>query len=229
MPAFAEKGELRPKDLAKLQALLDRIPAVPPTAPAPSDAAAAASPDEATTAIPPPPPPPKIIHTKLFGKDADGSNSPFGIWIESRVKEKIGKDGTNAKLFLDTLRNNIPTMMLCCIPLFALVLKVLYFRQRRYYVEHLVYALHIHTFVYVAAVVITLLGMGAERSFPALQPVISSILSFVAFAMVFVSIRRVYRQGWFVSTFKFVLGGIAYFVVLVLAVSITALITLMMP
>jgi hypothetical protein len=145
------------------------------------------------------------------------------------VKEKLGKDGVNAKLFLDTLRNNIPSMMLCCIPLFAFVLKVLYFRQRRYYVEHLVYALHIHTFVYLAAVVITLLGMAVERAAPALQPVVASILSFVAFGMVFVSIRRVYRQGWFISTFKFVLGGIAYFVVLVLAVTVTALITLIMP
>ena len=231
MPFFAEKGELRPKDLAKLQALLDRIPDVPaPPAPPPADGAAAASPDEATqTSSPPPPPSPPVIHTKLFGNEANSSESPFGRWIESRFKEKIGKDGVNAKLFLDTLRNNIPSMMLCCIPLFAFVLKVLYLRQRRYYVEHLVYALHIHTFVYVAAVVITLLGMAVERSVPVLQPVIATILSFVAFGMVFASIRRVYRQGWFISTLKFVLGGIAYFVVLVTAVGITALITLMMP
>ncbi|MFN2475401.1 MAG: DUF3667 domain-containing protein [Chthoniobacterales bacterium] len=231
MPGFAEKSELRPKDLARLQALLDRVPAVPTPAPPPADPADGGSPPELTenSTAPPQPPPQPVIHTKLFGNETDGSDSPFGRWIEARVKEKIGTDGVNAKLFLDTLRNNIPTMMLCCIPLFAFVLKVLYVRQRRYYVDHLVYALHIHTFVYVAAVVITLLGMAVERSLPVLQPIIASILSFVAFGMVFVSIRRVYRQGWFVSTFKFVVGGIAYFVVLVLAVTVTALITLMMP
>ena len=38
-------------------------------------------------------------------------------------------------------------MMLCCIPLFAFVLKVLYIRRRLFYIDHLIYALHIHTFL----------------------------------------------------------------------------------
>ena len=86
---------------------------------------------------------------------------PFERWLETRIKDKIGEDGTKSKLFLETLRSNIPTMMLFCVPLFAFVLKLLYFRQRRFYVEHLVYALHIHTFAYVGVVVIVLLAMAA--------------------------------------------------------------------
>src|SRR4051812_13494465 len=34
--------------------------------------------------------------------------SPFGLWLEKQVKEKIGEDGARAKLFLETLRSNIP-------------------------------------------------------------------------------------------------------------------------
>jgi len=120
-------------------------------------------------------------------------------------------------------------MMLCCIPLFAFVLKVLYFRQRRFYVEHLVYALHIHTFAYVAVVLITLLGMAADRWFPTLETLLVFALSFAVVALVFVSIRRVYQQSWFVTTFKFALGGIAYLAVLVLALGATAFITLLLP
>ena len=120
-------------------------------------------------------------------------------------------------------------MMLFCVPLFAFVLKLLYIRQRRYYVEHLVYALHIHTFAYVAVVVITLIGLAVQRVLPSVQPLLVFILSCVVVAQVFLSIRRVYRQGWFMTTFKFLLGGAIYFAVMVLAVAATAFITLLLP
>ena len=150
-------------------------------------------------------------------------------WLEARIKDKIGEDGTKGELFLETLRSHIPTMMLFCVPLFAFVLKLLYIRQRRYYVEHLVYALHIHTFAYLAVVVITLIGMGTQRVLPSLQVLLVVVLSIVAVAQVFLSIRRVYRQGWLMSAFKFLLGGFVYFFVLMIGIGITALITLAMP
>ena len=162
------------------------------------------------------------------GKDGDPKNE-FEKWLESRIKTKLGEDGTNVQLFIDTLRSNLPTMMLCCIPLFALVLKVLYFFQRRYYIEHLVYALHIHTFAYVAVVVIGLIGMGLQRWLPAVQLFFVLVLSFATAVLIFLSVRHVYRQGWFMTTVKFVLGGIAYFFVVVFAVMLTALVTLALP
>jgi len=43
------------------------------------------------------------------------------------------------------------------------------------------------------------------------------------------SIRRVYRQGWFISVFKFLFGGFVYFVVLAVALAATFFVTLMLP
>jgi hypothetical protein len=119
--------------------------------------------------------------------------------------------------------------MLCCVPLFALVLKVLYFAKRRYYVEHLVYALHIHTFAYVGVTLISLLGMGIARFSETARVLTVVFLSLVIFVQVFLSIRRVYGQGWFFTTFKFLVGGLAYFVILVCAVGVTAFVTLLLP
>ena len=120
-------------------------------------------------------------------------------------------------------------MMLCCIPLFAFVLKMLYFRQRRFYVEHLVYALHIHTFAYLGVVVIVLLSMAADQWSPVLRGLTIGVLCVAFFVQVFLSIRRVYRQGWFFTAFKFLLGGFAYLMILVLAVGATAFVTLLLP
>jgi hypothetical protein len=153
----------------------------------------------------------------------------LGAWLKKQVKDKIGEDGSKAKLFAETLRSNIPAMMLCCIPLFAFVLKVLYVRQRRFYVEHLVYALHIHTFLYVAVIITALAVMGANRTVPALAGWITALMTIAILVQIFLSIRRVYKQSWFLTLVKFVFGGIVYFFILVVAVGATALVTLMLP
>src|SRR5437763_9771186 len=61
----------------------------------------------------------------------------FEKWLEQRAKEKMGEHGSKMALFITTLFSNLPYMMLCCIPLFALVLKVLYVRKRVFYIDHL--------------------------------------------------------------------------------------------
>lgn len=218
------RKSLEPKERGKMAAAIARIPEPP-------DPAVEIKPGD-------PPPAPAISATPKPRRDGpihftmgaeDGQKSPFEAWMERQIKEKIGEDGSKGKLFLDTLRSNIPVMMLCCIPLFAFVLKILYIRKRRFYVEHLVYALHIHTFFYVAVTITALAAMGANQSVPALSGWIIGLMSCAVFVQVFLSIRRVYGQGWFFTTFKFLLGGIAYLVILVIAVGATAFVTLLLP
>ena len=142
----------------------------------------------------------------------------------------MGEHGSKMALFIATLFRNLPYMMLCCIPLFALVLKVLYLRKRVFYIDHLIYALHIHSFAYLAIIFIVLITIGLNR-------VISGTLAgwiiaalWVSFAtQIFLSIRRVYRQGWFFTVFKFFLGGFAYLIVLGAALAITFFITIALP
>jgi hypothetical protein len=121
-------------------------------------------------------------------------------------------------------------MMLFCIPLFAFILKILYLRQKRFYIEHLVYALNIHAFFYLAAILVVLISMGLHQVVPgALQVLLTLLLSFLVCLQIFVSIRRVYRQGWFMSLFKFGFGGFIYLFVIVLGVAATAFVTLALP
>jgi hypothetical protein len=151
-------------------------------------------------------------------------------WLEKRAREKFGEHGTNIQLFLVTLMSNLPYMMLACIPLFACVLKLLYVRRRIFYIDHLIYALHIHTFAYVGIILIVLATIGLNRAVPGpIAGWIIALLWFVFLVEVFLSIRRVYRQGWFISTFKFLFGGFVYLIVLVAAVATTFFVTLIMP
>src|SRR5882724_5300904 len=149
-------------------------------------------------------------------------STPFETWIEAQAKEKIGEHGSKAQLFLMTVISNLPYMMLCCIPLFAFVLKILYIRRGVFYIDHLIYALHIHTFAYVGIILIGLITMGLNRTAPG--PVDGSIIGLLWFAFavqIFLSFRRVYRQGWFFSIFKFFVGGFVYLFVLCIALAAT--------
>jgi hypothetical protein len=181
-------------------------------------------------------PPPSVTSpspTGDFGPLVQFDKPPsdrFEKWLEQRAKEKMGEHGSKMALFIATLFSNLPYMMLCCIPLFALVLKVLYVRKRIFYIDHLVYALHIHSFAYLAIMLIVLITLGLNRSIPgAFAGWIIAALWITFAAQIFLSIRRVYRQGWFFTVFKFFAGGFAYLIVLAIALATTFFITIALP
>jgi len=226
-----DKENLSPEMKARVQRALDAKPltqAEAQTSPSPE---AAATPQSAATASPPPAmsPTPSGDFGPLVQFDKPPSD-PFEKWLEQRAKEKMGEHGSKMALFIATLFRNLPYMMLCCIPLFAFVLKVLYVRKRIFYIDHLVYALHIHSFAYLAIMLIVLITIGLSRSIPGVfAGWIIAVLWITFAAQVFLSIRRVYRQGWFFTVLKFFLGGIAYLFVLAIALAATFFITIASP
>jgi hypothetical protein len=238
-----EPGKLSPKDRAELEADLKKAD-LPPAAREELEALLReSSPSPASspqTTAPSPSPAPKTDKQKQeFGKvgerpfvvfDQAKSTTPFERWIEARAKEKMGEHGTKMGLFISTLFSNLPYMMLCCIPLFALVLKILYLRRHIFYIDHLIYALHIHTFAYTGIMLIVLATIGLNRVVPG--PIAGWIIALLWMAFVvqiLLSIRRVYRQGWFISIFKFLFGGFVYLIVLVLALAATFFVTVALP
>ena len=184
------------------------------------------------SAVPPPgipqaSPRPQDIFAEL---DQQKNRSPLSKWIEQRAKEKIGPTGDRGDLFLKALLQNLGPMVLCCIPLFALVLKILYVFKRRFYIEHLVFALHTHAFVFLSTVTIIGVGFLLHWKAPApFTPLVCVLLSFAVLIQLLRAIRKVYRQNWFATLFKFALGSLIYAVLLSIAFGVTAFVTLLLP
>jgi hypothetical protein len=231
--AELNKDNLTPEQRQKVQKALDYLTKAKSSATTPT-------PEETQS----PTPPPNASPTAESGQQTYGpvgdrpfvvfddakSTTPFERWIEGRAKEKMGEKGTKMGLFISTLFSNLPYMMLCCIPLFALVLKVLYIRRRLFYIDHLIYALHIHTFFYACIMLIVLATIGLNRFAPgAIAGWLITLLWIAFVTQIFLSIRYVYRQGWFFSIFKFLFGGFAYLMVLLAALAITFFATLVLP
>ncbi len=165
----------------------------------------------------------------MFGLDQNRTPTTFEAWLQQRIEEKIGKNGSKGKFFLRSLMENLPYMMLACVPLFAFVLKILYFFRRTLYIDHLIYSLHIHSFAYLTALAITGVEIGLNQVAPRVTPFALFLLIATAVVQVFLSIRRVYRQGWIMTVFKFFLGAVAYSIVILLALGTTTFITIALP
>ena len=242
LEADLKNTDLPPEAREKIESFLRESspsPAQSPLTNAASPAPAAVSPSPEITATPPRDEPESNEQKKEYGKinerpfvvfDEGKSTTPFEHWIEARAKEKMGEKGTKMGLFIATLFSNLPYMMLCCIPLFAFVLKLLYVRRRIFYIDHLIYALHIHSFFYAAVMLIVLATIGLTRfASGAIAGWLITLLWIAFVTQIFLSIRFVYRQGWFWSIFKFLFGGFVYLIVLVFALAITFFATLVSP
>lgn len=135
-----------------------------------------------------------------FG-DQDESNNRFIQYLVKRARylQSMGKEG--GAILIRELINQIPKVMFILLPLFALYLKLLYIRRKILYVEHLIFSLHFHTFVFLALIMTIF--------FPKwfiIWPLILLIL-----IQLFRAMRRVYQQSIFKTLFKMGLLLVIYF------------------
>lgn len=111
----------------------------------------------------------------------------------------------------------LPQSMLVMIPLFALLLKVFYVFRRRLYMEHVIVALHSHAFLFLALLLVLMVGMLSTWLRP-LAPWMGYPLGVVRFALIvwmfaylLVMQKRIYRQGWGMTLLKYWCVGWCYF------------------
>jgi len=125
----------------------------------------------------------------------------------SELCKKTAKDRGDA--LLEALVHNIPRAMFLFLPLLALVMKLLYWRPKRFYVEHLLFLVHNHAFVFLALAIMGLLSR---------IPVVGAHLNLLEFAMwlymiwyIFRAMRVYYTQSRFLTFGKYLTLGLAYF------------------
>jgi hypothetical protein len=105
------------------------------------------------------------------------------------------------------------------VPFFAFLLSLAYIRRRFYYIDHLVFSLHFHTFVFVLMILLVIKGALLPDLLPGAA--LGWILFVLLSAYLLVAMKRVYGQGWGRTTLKFVLVGWVYFIVMALALTFT--------
>jgi hypothetical protein len=160
--------------------------------------------------VPSPPAPPAARDNGMDINIAFKDTAAVPGWLKplnrrlTRTGERLKSmpPGEALRTLIVAMEENAPKGVFLMMPLFAFFLKVLYFRQKRYYVEHFVFALHVHSLTFLLSTV------GMLFPFPALL----MTLTVWQLAYVFLAMKRVYGQG-IVRTFtKYLALGFAYVV-----------------
>jgi hypothetical protein len=116
------------------------------------------------------------------------------------------------------LADDLPRLMFVLLPVFALLLKIVFFE--RLYFDHLIFSLHLHSAAYVVLAVMLPLESLADRH---LALLVTQMFALAALAAYFViALRQVYRPTWLAVSWKSVAIVFAYMMVVSIAIENTS-------
>jgi hypothetical protein len=142
---------------------------------------------------------------------SDSANDDLNDLIE-RTVHNIDKVEEDPQRLLSGFLDVMPQTMFVLLPLFALLLKFSYLFKRRLYVEHLIVALHSHSFLFLSFLL--LLGFGQLGGWlPFLEATTNAISIAIGVWMpiyLFLMQKRVYAQGWIMTGLKYTFIGWVY-------------------
>lgn len=126
------------------------------------------------------------------------------------LDRRIERDPVARDRFFAQTRQNLSRAMFLLLPVFAFIVYFLYLGSGRYYVQHLIFSLHFHTFTFLAFGSVFLIDWLLPEAAEAwLQvPVLCMIPVYLLLAM-----RRVYHEHWGLTLIKFVGLSVVYFLV----------------
>jgi hypothetical protein len=119
------------------------------------------------------------------------------------------------RTLLAAFEENAPVGVFVMMPLFAMILKMLYARRKRFYVEHFVFALHTHAFAFLVGTAVLLVNNDA----------VEAAIFVWCMIYLFLALKTVYGQGIVRTFLKFVALGVSYTFLLIFGVSATVLMT----
>lgn len=160
------------------------------------------------------------------GDAADTWLERQGLALASNVPALI----RNPAVLLNNLTGMLPQTMFILLPVLAFVATLAYWRSRRHYIEHLVFMMHTHAFVFLAVLVI-LLASQVNRQFQG--PLVSAsiewmkaVLGIWVMAYVLFAMKKFYRQDWFATTVKYLSLTAVYGALLIVSTSVVAVLAI---
>jgi len=175
----------------------------------------------------------KPVHVATIKVGPEGRlHLPYAPEMEKRLQQKLepfkqppdqGQQpgnlaGDGRTVAMERLRTEfltrLPKALFLLLPVFALLLRALWWRQP--YVEHLVFALHAHTVLFLG------LGVGLTGWWP--LEAVGLVAPVVWFLL---AVHRFYRSGWVETVLKSVLLGLVYWFLLVGTLLLTSVVSLL--
>lgn len=119
---------------------------------------------------------------------------------------------------IDVVFTNFKYVTFFLLPIYALIFMLLQYRRRLFYVDHLVYTMHLQCFVYCAFTVMWMIPLLVPQTFEFIRS--ASLLAVLTYLVV--SFRYLYRQSWGKTIFKSFVATFALFFITMIVIILTA-------
>tara|TARA_R110002049_G_scaffold242376_2_gene416241 strand:- start:5342 stop:6067 length:726 start_codon:yes stop_codon:yes gene_type:complete len=121
----------------------------------------------------------------------------------------------NGGQILQAIYDTIPISLFVLLPIFALILKLLFFKCGTY-AYHLVFSFYFFSFLFTVFSIVLLINQAID-----IPDWIDWLIVLSTFFYLFIAIKRFYNQGWFLSFFK---TGVTTFIYLMFVIPIAIVI-----
>jgi len=134
-------------------------------------------------------------------KKFPGKGPVYKLFMRQALKIMLN----SGQSFSTVIEHTASKMVFLLIPVFALLMKLLYVRRKRLYFEHLIFSLHIHSFIFLLMIFSILAGY--------IFPVSMFWLVLAAMVYAFIAMKRYYAQTVGKTLLKFILLSISYLII----------------
>ena len=148
----------------------------------------------------------------FLSEESNRKLDKFGNQIEQKIETAVQSD---PKPLLQQTLAKMPQLMFVLLPLFAVILKIMFLFSKRLYMEHLTVALHSHSFIFLTILTIEILNaiqQAIHVSSPMLIDTISSLTLILLLWIpiyLFIMQKKVYKQGYILTSLKFAFMSIS--------------------
>ena len=152
-------------------------------------------------------------------------------WFEKYYNKKafaINKQRINIKdVIEESIKHNFPKMMFVLLPLFALILLVTFYKSKKFYVEHLIYAFHLHCFVFLFLAILMILKFLIPADWDTVIGWLSFAATIVIILYIYKSLRAVYHRSRWRTITKMIGMSMTYSVVFMICFMLLLVITVL--
>lgn len=154
--------------------------------------------------------------TLSFDFLSDEKNKKVNAFVKELTDKAEKAFNTDTGPLIEQVIGKLPQLMFILLPLFAVLLKVMFIFSKRLYMEHLTVALHSHSFIFIAILLSEILDV-LDNYLAPMYPILASFTGVVAGGILFwipiylfLMQRKVYRQGYFFTFVKFTVIATIY-------------------
>jgi len=160
--------------------------------------------------------------TLSFDFLSDEKNKKVNAFAKELTEKAEKAFNSDTGPLIEQVIGKLPQLMFILLPLFAVLLKVMFIFSKRLYMEHLTVALHSHSFIFIAILLSEMLDVlngYLEETYPSFASftgvVAGGILLWIPIYL-FLMHKKVYKQGVFFTLVKFCVIGTIYSVMILL-------------